>query len=186
MSGILRTTVLAGLAAATALTAPALADKPGDTDTTKTSSKGPQVRNCDGGTVSLAGPTILWPPNHKMVDQQGKAVSTGTASPTGGETTLTLNAAKVDDVAGGDGKPGELDSSALSTRTDSQDGTSDRTANVPYEVRAERSGKGEGRTYVIHWTAKFDDGSMCSSKEGGTGDEAPFTVSVPHDQGRNS
>jgi hypothetical protein len=171
-----RTVLALGLAALTGLAVPALADKPGDTDTTKTSN-GTQTRTCGShGTVSLAGPETLFPPNHKMVDETGTATSTGTA--TTGTTTLTLNAASVDDVVGGDGNT-ETDSSAASTGTSP---TGSRTATVPYQVRAERSGKGDGRTYTIDWTATFDDGSTCKSSDSG---QTPFTVSVPHDQGKN-
>jgi hypothetical protein len=169
-----RTVLALGIAAVTGLSLPALADKPGDTDTNKTSG-GTQSRTCDSGTVALAGPQVLFPPNHKMVDETGHATSTGLQLP-GGTTTLTLNAADVADVVGGDGNT-EVDSSAASTGV-SPSGS--RTATVPYQVRAERSGKGDGRTYTIGWTATFDDGSTCTSEDDG---QSPFTVTVPHDQG---
>jgi hypothetical protein len=53
-------------------------------------------------------------------------------------------------------------------------------AVVPFQLRAERSGKGEGRTYTINWMASFSDGTMCSSTDEG---KAPFYVYVPHDMG---
>lgn len=157
---------------------PALADTPGQTDTTKTS-KGTQSRTCDGGTVTLAGPKVLWPPNHKMVDETGTATSTGTTTMPG-TTTLTLHPADVTDAAGGDGPEHGLDSSAATTGVDED---SDRDASVTYQVRAERSGKGEGRSYSIGWEATFDDGSMCTSSDDG---QSPFTVTVPHDQGKGN
>ncbi|MPY85111.1 MAG: hypothetical protein GEV00_17720 [Actinophytocola sp.] len=50
---------------------------------------------------------------------------------------------------------------------------------VPVQLRSERSGKGEGRTYTINWAAEFDNGSKsCTSMEAG---QAPFTIVVPHD-----
>jgi len=169
-----RTAFVVGLVVAAALTVPALADKPGDTDTTKTSG-GSQLRTCSGGTVTLAGPQVLFPPNHKMVDETGTAKSTSSGA---SMTSLTLNAASVGDVAGGDGSPTEgADSSAASSNSSPSD-----TATVPYQVRAERSGKGDGRTYTIGWTAMFQDGSTCSSSDSG---QTPFTITVPHDQGRN-
>ena len=157
---------------------PALADKPGDTDTTKTSHGAAQSRSCSGGSVLFDGPTVLFPPNHKMVDETGSAVSSNPGAMT---TSVALNAATVEDVEGGDGSPTEgADSSGASMGTDT-DG--DGTATAPYQVRAERSGKGDGRTYTIGWTASFRDGSMCSSTDMG---QTPFTVSVPHDQGNNA
>lgn len=163
------------MAALTGLAVPALADKPGDTDTTKTSD-GTQSRTCGShGTVALAGPEVLFPPNHKMVDETGTAKSTGTPAQGGGTTTLTLYAASSDDIAGGDGNT-EIDSSAMSVGTSP---AGSREATVPYEVRAERSGKGDGRTYTIKWKAVFDDTNTCTSEDPG---QTPFTVSVPHDQ----
>lgn len=160
----------------TAAAVPALADKPGDTDTTKTS-KGTQTRTCSGGTVKLAGPQVLFPPNHKMVDETGSAVS---SNPGAFTTTVTLNAATIEDVSGGDGSPTEgPDSSGASMGSDT-DG--DGTAAAPYQVRAERSGKGDGRTYTIAWSAMFRDGSSCSSSDNG---QTPFILTVPHDQGNN-
>lgn len=177
-----RLVVLTAVLTSSALSLPAFADKPGERDTTKTSGDTQSV-SCSGGTVTFSGPTMLFPPNHKMVDEVGTATSTGT-SIMPGSTSLTLNAATVDDVAGGDGNT-ETDSSAASTGTDSD---MNRAATVPYQVRAERSGKGDGRTYTIQFTATFDDGSSCSSEmaTASNAQKPPFTVSVPHDQGKGN
>jgi hypothetical protein len=49
-------------------------------------------------------------------------------------------------------------------------------------LRAERSGKGEGRTYVLNWVAQFGDKS-CSSSTADDSDtnNDPFVITVPHD-----
>ena len=175
---LLRPALAAATLIASAAALPALADKPGDHDTTKTSSD-TQTRTCDSGTVTLAGPEVLWPPNHKMVDEVGTATSTN--GPGAVPTSLTLNAADVNDVAGGDGSPSEgADSSAATTAVDDDN---DGAASTTYQVRAERSGKGDGRTYTIGWTATFSDGSSCSSTDD---DQTPFEVTVPHDQGNHT
>ena len=182
MSSARTVLLIAGLASAS-LVAPALADKPGDTDTTKTS-KGAQTRNCSGGTVVFSGPQILWPPNHKMVTETATATSKPTTAKLG-STSITLNAAAVEDVVGGDGSPQEGPDSSGATTGNDTDG--DGVASADYDVRAERSGKGDGRTYTIDWTATFDDGSSCSSEMATPTDaqQAPFVITVPHDQGNH-
>jgi hypothetical protein len=164
----IRTAVAVVAVTSAALAVPALADKPGDDDTTKTSNT-TTTRDCeDGDTVFLTGPDTLWPPNHKMVSQLAVAQ--------GGEmmTSLTLTP-EVTDAMGGDGgtqHDPDVSSNLAGSGTD--------RAEVPFSVRAERSGKGLGRTYTFHWTAQFDD-KMCSSADDG---QSPFTIFVPHDQGQ--
>ena len=161
----------------------ASADKPGDDDTTKTS-KTTQERVCDGDNkVFLDGPDTLWPPNHKMVQQTAIAQSNNsTVAATDGDTMLTFTP-RIDDATGGDGGP-QHDPDVSSEIAGSGKGR----AEVPFEVRAERSGKGEGRTYIFDWSAKFSDGTTCMSNataEDGDAD-APFTIFVPHDQGKGN
>ncbi len=100
-------------------------------------------------TVS-ASPTTLWPPNHKL------RLITLT-----GETGILVTSVFQDEVLNGRGDG--------NTAVDAAAGP---TANTVY-VRAERSGRGDGRVYVISYT----------TTEGCTG---TVTVGVPHDQGRRS
>lgn len=163
----------------------ALADKPGDTDTTKTS-RTTQPRDCgDGDTVSLAGPDTLWPPNHKLVQQVATATDGASEAPaddTSNDTSLTVMPSVLDAV-GGDGN------TAVDWEfPDGMTASGDPSAVLPFSVRAERSGRGEGRTYTFHWTATFDGGAKsCSSNTQDNEDpnDDPFTIFVPHDQGRN-
>lgn len=125
-------------------------------------------QDCDGDTVTYDGPLKMWPPNHKMQD-----VSV-TATDDDGEGTVTITITpSVTDVAGGDGGPNH----DPDYTPEDPAGTGDGTATADFQLRSERSGKGEGRTYTIDWVATFDD-HECSSVDDG---HDPFTVTVPHD-----
>lgn len=172
---MIRTRVAVGAVAAltaAGLAVPAVADKPGDTDTTKTS-YAENARECDNGTVTLAGPQTLWPPNHKMVDQ----TATATADESDEQVSLQLLISLLDAV-GGDGSPQQ----GADMTYDPAPRTGTGTVEVPLAVRAERSGKGTGRTYTIDWQATFGDETCASPAFGG--EQAPFEIFVPHDQGR--
>lgn len=129
-------------------------------------------RDCgDGDTVTYAGPEKMWPPNHKLQD-----VSV-TAEDGDGDRRVALELFdNVTDVAGGDGGPNHDPDVAYPNGPAAQ---GRGAATVPMQLRSERSGKGEGRTYTINWAAEFDDGSKsCTSMDSG---QAPFTIVVPHD-----
>ena len=185
----MRSALILGLAATTALSVPALAN-PNDGNNTKTSG-GEQKYECVGSTgntntVALTGPQVLFPPNHKMVDESVTATDGGSTH--SGMTSLTLYTASVDDVAGGDGPDQEFDSSVTGTNADTD---KDGVVVTTYQVRAERSGKGDGRTYTIDWAASFDDGTMCGSNAPETPNplfqtKPAFTITVPHDQGKGN
>jgi hypothetical protein len=130
------------------------------------------TRDCGSGdAVNWVGPIKLWPPNHKFVPVSVSAVDNDSSS----QVTLTVSPV-VTDAVGGDGGPQHdpdytPEGSPMATGTGS--------ATVDLSLRAERSGKGDGRTYTINWSAKFDNGSKtCSSSDGG---QTPFVVTVPHD-----
>ena len=146
--------------------------------TTKTSS-GTQTADCGNGrSVALTGPEVLWPPNHKFVNESATAF--GTSSDQNVMLTITP---QVQDISGGDGGPNHdpdfFYPSGSSTATNSSGGT----VTEPFQLRAERSGKGDGRTYTIDWTASWNNGSTtCTSTDGS---HKAFTVTVPHDQGNH-
>ena len=162
-------TALLGMAAlgATAFAAPSIAANE-NSDFKNKYESGTQTVACgdDGDTVTYAGPERLWPPNHKLQPVSITATEGDDADPTD-EVTITV-VPDVIDATGGDGGPqhdpdhtGEL----------SDEGTGSATAD--FNLRSERSGKGEGRTYDLDWVATFDN----------TLDECTgtFTVVVPHD-----
>jgi hypothetical protein len=131
-------------------------------------------RDCgDGDTVVLDGPAKLWPPNHKFVDEPVTATDGDRSS----QVTISVYPT-VTDAVGGDGGPQhDPDANASQDEPLMASGTGSATAGL--QLRAERSGKGEGRTYTINWMATFDNGSKhCNSTDEG---QAPFTVTTPHD-----
>ncbi|MDQ1694779.1 MAG: hypothetical protein QOJ03_132 [Frankiaceae bacterium] len=159
---------VAALALATGIALPTMAGSGNKYASTES------VRDCGSGdTVTLVGPLKLWPPNHKFVDEPV------TARDGDGTSNVTISVyPTITDAEGGDGGPQhdpDANASQSAPLTDSGAGS----ATAALQLRAERSGKGEGRTYDINWTATFDNGSKtCAS---GTGGQTPFTVTVPHD-----
>jgi uncharacterized repeat protein (TIGR01451 family) len=107
-------------------------------------------------TKLSAGPP-LWPPNHKL----RLVTVTGATDPDGNPLTTTITSVTQDEPLNGlgdgdtspDAFPGPVADQAL--------------------IRAERSGLGDGRVYVLHVTVTDGLGGTCS----GTA-----AVSVPHDQ----
>jgi len=96
----------------------------------------------------------LWPPNHKFVD----ITINGVTDPDGDTITITITGITQDEEVDGKG-----------SGNTSPDGIS---GGDSAQVRAERSGTGDGRVYHIEFTA--DDGELtCSGK---------VTVGVPHDK----
>ena len=102
-----------------------------------------------------ADPSVLWPPNHKMVD----VTVDYTAQSCGGRTTCALSMSS----------------------NEPADNTGDGHTAPDWKVvdathvtlRAERSGSGTGRIYTIT--------IRCTDQLGQTG-QATATVTVPHDQ----
>ncbi len=145
-------------------------------------SAGPEFRNkypdvsaskdCgDDDVIEYAGPLKMWPPNHKLQDVQMSATD-GSSNPAEGaanETTLTVTVSPLDAV-GGDGGP-QHDPDVFFPAGPM--GSGDPTAEVPFQLRSERSGKGEGRTYDIRADATFDNGLKTCSWS--------MAVVVPHD-----
>jgi hypothetical protein len=109
-------------------------------------------------TSVQANPNQLWPPNHKF---QTITLS-GATDPDGDATALTITGVTQDEALndGGDGDTSP-DAGWVSGRKDQ------------VQVRAERSGTGDGRVYRIAFTVSDGKGGSCT----GT-----VKVGVPHDQ----
>jgi hypothetical protein len=101
-------------------------------------------------------PNLLWPPNHSLVD-----------------VTATLTSSDVCDPS-----PSVVLASITSNEPPSNFGPEFVAAlgtNTPtFSLRSERQGQGDGRTYVVTYTATDSSGNSTSSKQ---------TVFVPHDLG---
>lgn len=113
----------------------------------------------------------MWPPNHKLQDVTMSATD-GSSNPVEGaanETTLVVTVSILDAV-GGDGGPRHDPDYFFPAGPMA---TGDPTAEVPFQLRSERSGKGEGRTYDISSHATFDNGAKAC--------DWTMQVFVPHD-----
>jgi hypothetical protein len=99
----------------------------------------------------------LWPPNHKMVSVN----INGITDPEDYPVSITITSIHQDEPVNG-----------LGDGDTSPDGKGVGTATA--ELRAERSGTGNGRIYIIGFTATDDKEASCS----GT-----VMVGVPHDKG---
>ena len=155
---------LVGLAAAAllVLVPSAFADSP----------SGTQTYDCGmGNTISFTGSPTLWPPNHKYRTYTIVAKSSSSMDMVTLDSTVTN-----DEVVDGE----ELNGSGNTTDDVKPNPASDHgsdpdgQASVTQQVRGERSGRGDGRTYTFDEMATFGMGTMpCSTS---------FTVTVPHDQ----
>ena len=108
-------------------------------------------------------PTVLWPPNHRMVD----VVATVIAADLCSVPMIVLEsivADEPDDAAGGgDGNT-----------VDDIQGAETGSPDFEFRLRAERAGSGDGRAYTVVYTASDFSGNTSSTSA---------AVVVPHDQG---
>lgn len=108
-------------------------------------------------TAVTASPAELWPPNHKFV----VVTLAGATDPDGDKTTLTITGVTQDEALNGLGDGDTApDAATVAGRGDQ------------VQLRAERSGTGDGRVYRISF-------SVSDGKDKCTG---TVYVSVPHDQ----
>lgn len=106
-----------------------------------------------------ANPSVLWPPNHRMINVTVRANVTDSCSTT---TWRIISVSSNEPVNGlGDGD----------TAPDWQ-----ITGDHTLKLRAERSGRGHGRVYTITIQAQDTSGNTST---------ATVTVSVPHDRGHH-
>jgi hypothetical protein len=134
----------------------------------------------DGDTISITGPQVLWPPNHKYVYETITATDVDGVSETAdlmdGTTLATMASSNQPEFGMGSGHTAN-DTVVLQANNGSE------TATQQVKLRAERDGVDPtkaGRTYTIKATAMFD-GSTISTEVC----HASFTVTVPHDMGHN-
>ena len=103
--------------------------------------------------------TSLWPPNHKL----RTVTASGAVDPDiGGTATLMIDGITQDEPVNGRGDGNTAPDAFLSSPLSDQ-----------ARIRAERAGPGDGRVYVLHFTATDQFGATC---------DGTATVSVPHDR----
>ena len=116
-----------------------------------------QPPDCSEAYTNLC---CLWPPNHKFVDIS----IMGVTDPDGDPVTITITSITSDEPTatdkGSGGAKHAPDATGIGTDTAS--------------VRAERSGRGDGRVYVINFIAEDGRGGVC--------ERGSVMVKVPHDQ----
>jgi hypothetical protein len=126
------------------------------------SNGGPQTADCasDGSTtVSVNGPSTLWPPNHKSHDYTVAYAGTTTSG-----DTLTTTASSSDANAG----VSNTDPQAATVESDGD------SASTTTGLRSERAGASTGRTYTIAYSVDNSSGNVCTGS---------FTFTAPHDRG---
>jgi hypothetical protein len=133
----------------------------------------------DAGTITLVGPLKLWPPNHKFVDEPVTVTDA-----TGDAVVIKISPSFDESALGGDGGAQHDPDWQLagSDGTTPIEASGTGTATAAMQLRAERSGQGDGRLYTINWTATFDNGATtCDSAASTTDAYMPYTIEVPHD-----
>ena len=106
--------------------------------------------------VSVDTPT-LWPPNHQL----GLVTVSGATDVDGDQVTIVVTRVTQDEPLNG-----------LGDGDAAPDAVAARSANQVF-VRAERSGTGDGRVYMIEYVASDGEGVSCSGS---------LRVAAPHDQ----
>lgn len=106
-------------------------------------------------TAAEAKPSVLWPPNHKLIPVK----IIGVSDPEDLSTTITVTAVTQDEPVRGLGD-GDMSPDAV-------------VQGQGVLLRAERSGRNNGRVYVVTFTAADKLGGSC---------QGTVTVTVPHDR----
>ena len=110
--------------------------------------------DCSGAE---ARPAVLWPPNHQMV----RIAVVGVVDPDGDPIAITATDVSQNEPVDAPGSGNTAPDAQLN----------------PLSVRAERSGQGDGRLYVIDFLADDGRGGQCIGA---------VLVCVPHDRGNGS
>ena len=112
----------------------------------------------------LASPAMLWPPNHQMVDVY---IQTRASDNSGQPVTIAVNGITSTEDPDKDGDGHTIPDWAVV-------GIDEDSDTVHLQLRAERSGKGPGRTYHVTITATDSSGNSSTSD---------VAVHAAHDKG---
>jgi uncharacterized repeat protein (TIGR01451 family) len=154
-------TVTAGSAGTSLTDTASISGDQSDPDSTNNTSTVVTELNHNPICTSVTGGPNLWPPNHKM-----RLISlTGATDPDGDPVSLTVTGVTQDEALNG-----------LGDGDTSPDATLGPASNQ-VNLRAERSGTGDGRVYRISFTGSDGRGGTCADTA---------IVGVPHDQGKGS
>lgn len=109
----------------------------------------------------MVDPTVIWPPNHKMVDIHATVDVIDCTPVTIALVSVTSNEPD-NDIGDGNHEPDVV-------------GVDEGMEDYDFQVRAERAGPGAGRVYTVVYLV---------TDEGGLETWATATIEVPHDQGQ--
>jgi hypothetical protein len=112
-------------------------------------------------TVTL-DPSVLWPPDHRMVEVAANVTVTDNKDPNPTVELVSIDSNEPDNAIG--------DGNTVDDVQGAEPGTDDRS----FQLRAERSGTGGARIYNITYRARDAAGNTAT---------ATATVRVPHNQG---
>ena len=123
-----------------------------------------EVRDMDPPELTVGvAPGTLWPPNHRMVAVDAMV----TAEDACGEASIWLVSVASDE-------PDDTEGGGDGNTADDIQAVNEGTADVAFELRAERQGGGSGRRYTVVYQAVDAAGNMAVSSA---------DVHVPHDVG---
>lgn len=108
-----------------------------------------------------ASPSLIWPPNHKLVAVNASATVTDALSGAGGFTLLSATSSEPDNGLGDGDTAGDIQ------------GWTSGTSDLSGFFRAERSGNGSGRTYTLTYRGADAAGNTATCSA---------TATVPHDK----
>jgi FtsP/CotA-like multicopper oxidase with cupredoxin domain len=108
-------------------------------------------------------PSVLWPPNHKLVDIQAMVLVSDICDPNPSFALTSLTSNEPDNGKGDGNTSNDIQGAALGT------------PDTAFQLRSERSGSGNGRSYSIAYQAT--DASLQTKN-------ANASVSVPKSQGK--
>lgn len=164
--------VLGAAAIATAgLALPAVADSPHPAPGSRSTTDARQTCGDDGDYVSYSGPTLLWPPNHKL----SAPASVTAVGDTDDEIDLTITVSSDQLVdTPGSGNTTDFDYQPVLPVTESGTGT---VSIGGITFRSERAGGDQtGRTYTVRVDVDFGNGDECTLDN-----PLSYRVEVPHD-----
>jgi hypothetical protein len=169
----MRRTLLAGASAAILLTGMSFAHA------NPTGPKGPGFKDCGSSFSVVWSPTQVFPPNHKMVD--GTLAYNAPAGDAIDQLKLQITGIVNNEVVDGEEMNGS-GNTLIDSNWDTDAVTGTGSVSRAFQIRAERSGLGVGRTYTVTYTATADPAVATGL---GTSNNCSGSVDVfiPHDMG---